>query len=188
MVVFALAQNAIIFVLLDYVEGNKGITSAVLNGFSKNTILVVAAKGVHEDVGLGRGHMYTATTFVNGTSLDLCVVALGNFEPRSEHILDCDTLDLLLGTLALQVDAHHLAVLDLRVLDLDGVVWVGQAVDGAGPEVLELCVGYENIGVDQNAGSIMVLLVSEQLTAGQVDESTGERDQDREPRLEFLLV
>ena len=34
----------------------------------------------------------------------------------------------------------------------------------------------------------MVLLVSEQLTAGQVDESTGERDQDGEPRLEFLLV
>ena len=188
MVVFALAQNAIIFILLDYVEGNKGITSAVLNGFSKNTILVVSAKGVHEDVGLGRGHMYTATTFVNGTSLDLCVVALGNFEPRSEHILDCDTLDLLLGTLALQVDAHHLAVLDLRVLDLDGVVWVGQAVDGAGPEVLELCVGYENIGVDQYAGSIMVLLISKQLTAGQVDKSTRERDQDGEPRLEFLLV
>ena len=94
----------------------------------------------------------------------------------------------MLGTLALQVDAHHLAVLDLRVLDLDGVVWVGQAVDGAGPEVLELRVGYEYIRVDQNAGSIMVLLVSEQLTARQVDESTRERDQDREPRLEFLLV
>ena len=94
----------------------------------------------------------------------------------------------MLGTLALQVDTHHLAVLDLRVLNLDGVVWVGEAVDSAGPEVLELRVRYENIGVDQNAGSIMVLLVSEQLTAGQVDESTGERDQDRDPRLEFLLV
>ena len=53
MVVFALAQNAIVFILLDYVEGNKGITSAVLNSLSKNTILVVATKGVHEDVGLG---------------------------------------------------------------------------------------------------------------------------------------
>ena len=71
MVVFTLAQNAIIFILLDYVEGDKGIASAVLNGFSKNTILVVAAKGVHEDVGLGRGHMYAATTLANVTSLDL---------------------------------------------------------------------------------------------------------------------
>ena len=34
----------------------------------------------------------------------------------------------------------------------------------------------------------MVLLVSEQLTAGQVDESTGKGDQDGEPRLELLLV
>ena len=89
--------------------------------------------------------MHTATTFANGASLDLCVVALGDLEARPEHILNCNTLNLLLGTLALQVDAHHLAVLDLRVLDLDGVVWVGQAVDGTGSEVLELCVRYENI-------------------------------------------
>ena len=71
MVVFALAQNAIIFVLLDYVEGDKGITSAALYSLSKNTVLVVATKGVHEDVGLGRGHMYAATTLANVTSLDL---------------------------------------------------------------------------------------------------------------------
>ena len=183
MVVLALTQNAIVFILLDHVEGDEGITAAALYSLSEDTILVVAAKGVHEDVGLGRGHMHATTTFANGASLDLCVVALGDLEARPEHVLDCHTLNLLLGTLALQVDTHHLAVLDLRVLDLDGVVWVGQAVDGAGPEVLELCVGYENIGVDQNAGGIMVLLVAEQLTAGQVDESAGEGDQDGEARL-----
>ena len=70
-VVFALAQDAIIFILLDYVERNKGITATALKRFSKNTILVVAAEGVHEDVGLSRGHMYAATTFANVASLDL---------------------------------------------------------------------------------------------------------------------
>ena len=70
-VVFTLAQNAIIFILLDYVERNEGITATLLKRFSKNTVLVVAAKGVHEDVGLSRGHMYATTTFANVASLDL---------------------------------------------------------------------------------------------------------------------
>ena len=71
MIVFALAQNTIVFVLLDYVEGDKGITTAVLNSLSKNTVFIIATKGVHEDVGLGRSHMHAATTFAYLTSLDL---------------------------------------------------------------------------------------------------------------------
>ena len=70
-VVFTLAQNAIIFILLDYVERNEGITATLLKRFSKNTILVVAAKGIHEDVGLSRCHMYAAATFANVASLYL---------------------------------------------------------------------------------------------------------------------
>lgn len=47
MVVFALAQNSMVFILLDNVEGDKGITAATLYSLSEDTILVVAAKGVH---------------------------------------------------------------------------------------------------------------------------------------------
>ena len=71
MVVLALTQNSIVFILLDHVEGDEGITAAALYSLSEDTILVVAAKGIHEDVRLSRCHMYAATTFANVASLYL---------------------------------------------------------------------------------------------------------------------
>ena len=54
--------------------------------------------------------MHTALTVANITAFDLGVVALGYFDAWAQYVLDLYSLHDLLGTLSLQVDAHHMAI------------------------------------------------------------------------------
>ena len=145
MVVLALAQNSVLFVLLNFVECDESITAFILNRLRKDAVLIVSTKGVHEDVRLGRGHMDTASAALDFAPLDLGVVALGDLDAGAEHALDDDALHDLLGALALQVDAHDLAVRDLAILNLNCIVGVGQAVDCARLEVIKRCIRDEDV-------------------------------------------
>ena len=89
--------------------------------------------------------MDTTTAALDLASLDLGVVALGDFDAGTEHALDDDALHDLLSALALQVDAHDLAVRDMAVLNLDSIVGVGQAVDRTSLEVIKRCIRDEDI-------------------------------------------
>lgn len=135
MIILTLAEDTVIFVFLDFIKGYKSITSLVLNRLSKDSVLIVTTKGVHEDVGLGRSHMYSTLALFDFAALNLRVVALGYFKARSQHTCHCDSLDDLFSTFTLEVDTHDLAVLNVGVLDLYGVVGVGEAVDGAGLKI-----------------------------------------------------
>ena len=145
MIVLALTQDAILFVFLNFVECDQCITAFILNRLCKDAILIVSTKGVHEDMRLGRGHMDAATAALDFATLDLGVVALGDLDAGAEHALDDDALHDLLGALALQVNAHDLAVRDLAVLNLDCIVRVGQAIDCTRLEVIKRCIRDEDI-------------------------------------------
>ena len=145
MVVLALAQDSILFVLLNLVECDQCIAAFVLDRLREDAILIVSTKGVHEDMRLCRGHMDTATAALDFTPFDLRVVALGDLDAGAENALDDDALHDLFGALSLQVDAHDLAVCNLAVLNLDCIVRVGQAVDCSSLEVIESCIRDEDI-------------------------------------------
>ena len=174
-------------VLLDLVEHDVGIATKAFVGLCEDTVLVVVAEGVHEDVGLGAGNVHSALALLDFATLDLGVVTLGHFEARSKHLLDLDTLHNLLGTLALQVDAHDLAAADGGVLDLNGVVGVCQAVDSPSIEIFELAVGDEHVRVHEDAGGVMVFFIAKDRATGQVYECFGEGDDDGNPALSFFL-
>ena len=91
--------------------------------------------------------MDSASAAFDFAALDFWVVAFCDFDARAEHALDDDALDDLFGTLTLKVDAHHFAICDLAVLDLDRVVRVGQAIDGTSLEVIKRCIRDENIWI-----------------------------------------
>ena len=112
------------FVLLNLVEHDVGIATQAFVGLCEDTVFVIVAEGIHEDVGLGAGDVHAALALFDFATLDLGVVALGHLEARSQHLLDFDTLHNLLGTLALQVDSHDLTAADGGVLNFNGVVGV----------------------------------------------------------------
>ena len=113
MVVFSSAKDSIILVLFNLVEGDESIAAPALNRFSEDSVLIVTAECIHQDVWLSRCHMNAAFALLDFTALDLGVVPFGNLESRSKYARHCHSLNNLLGTLTLQVDAHHLTVHDL---------------------------------------------------------------------------
>jgi len=89
--------------------------------------------------------MHTTLAALDLATLDFRVVTFGDFESRSKHTLDNNSLHNLLCSFALKVNAHNLAVGDPTILDLDGVVWVGKTVDRTRLEIIERCIGNEDI-------------------------------------------
>lgn len=137
MVVLTLAQYTILFILLNLVESDQSITTLIFDSFCEDAVLIVAAKCVHQDMGLCRGHMHSATAAFDFAALDLGVITFGYFDAWTEHTLDDDSLDDLFGTLTLKVNAHHFAIRDLTILNLNRVVWVGQTVYPSSLKVIE---------------------------------------------------
>lgn len=84
--------------------------------------------------------MNTTFAALNFATFDLRVVALSDLEARPEYAVNLDSLDDLLRSFSLQVDTHHLTVLNDRVLDLDCVIRVSQAIDSTSSEIVELSV------------------------------------------------
>ena len=139
-IVFTLTQDAIVLVFLNFVERDKCIAAFVLYGLRENTIFIVVAERVHQNVGLGRGHMDATSRLFYLTAFDLRVVAFGDLHARAQNRIDLYSLHNLLGSLSLQVDANNLAVGNRAILDLNSVVWVSHAVDRSSFEINELGV------------------------------------------------
>ena len=140
MIVLALTQNSVHFVLFNLIECDQCIAALILIGLCEYSVFIISTECVHENVRLGRCHVHTTTTALHLAPLDLRVVAFGYLETRPEHTFDNYPLNNLFCSLALQVYSHDLAVGNPAILDLDGVIGVGQAVDCARFEIIEGCI------------------------------------------------
>ena len=140
MIILTLTQDSIVLVFLDFVERDKRIASFVRYGLRENTIFIVVAERVHQNVRLGRGHMDATSRLFDLTAFDLRVVTFGDLHARAQNRIDLYSLHNLLGSLSLKVDANHLAVGNRAILDLHSVVWVSHAVDRSSFEINEFCV------------------------------------------------
>ena len=56
--------------------------------------------------------MNATTTTFNFTAFNFAVVSFRDFESWAEDLIDFDTLNDLLGTFTLNIDAHDLAIAD----------------------------------------------------------------------------
>ena len=188
MIVLALAQDAIILVLLNLVEIDQCIAALTFDSLCKDAVLVVFHKGVHQNMRLSRCHMHATLRVAHFTTLNLAVVTLGDLDAGAEYVFYLYTLDELLGSFTLKVDANNLAMYKAGVLDLHGVVWVGKTIDPTRFKVFKLGVRDEDIGVDQDAASIVIVFIAKHFTRGQVEESAWESHNYRDARLQVLFV
>lgn len=47
MIVLSFTKYATFFIFLDLIESDEGVAALIVNGFSKYTVLIIAAKRVH---------------------------------------------------------------------------------------------------------------------------------------------
>jgi len=61
-VVLAFAKDSVHLVFLDFIVSYEGITAQPIFGIGKDSIFIIAAKRVHQDMGLGGNSIDTALT------------------------------------------------------------------------------------------------------------------------------
>lgn len=61
-VVLAFAKDSVHLVFLDFIVSYEGITAQPIFGIGKDSIFIIAAKRVHQDMGLGGDSIDTALT------------------------------------------------------------------------------------------------------------------------------
>ena len=83
MIVLALAQNTVHFILLYLIESDQSVAALLLDCLCEDSIFVITTECVHEDVRLGRGHMHATLAALDLATLDLGVVAFSDFESWS---------------------------------------------------------------------------------------------------------
>jgi hypothetical protein len=114
-VVNTCANYSVVFVLADPIESEDSITPKSLLGDGDDSVLDALPDVIEADDGVAGADFDAGLAFNDFAALDFASVALVNANTHAEYSVDLRAKTYLASTLALEVDSHQLAVLDLAV-------------------------------------------------------------------------
>ena len=109
------ANNSVIFVLADPVESKDTIAPKALLGNSDDSVFNALPNVVEADDGIAGADLDAGLALNDLAALDLASVALVNPDTHAQYPVNLRTETDLARALALEVDSHQLAVLDMAV-------------------------------------------------------------------------
>ncbi len=168
-VFFPRAEDAVVLVLLHFVELDEAVTSQHVLGDCHYSVFIVLLDFVQDDGGVGRDDFDGGLALCNLAALDLGLVAFVHTDARSFDLVDLAAQHRLLGAVALGVNANHAALSELVVSHLNFAFLVRDREYAARLEVRELTGGDHHVGVDEETAGCQVVVVTTELTGDEVD-------------------